>query len=195
MSSFRNCTFCLFLGFCCRALRPQPTNPAGKSHDDSHVVHAVLNGLEIDIASDSGNILKLSYPGPGVLLETTPEKGRILDLAYPLSDFEPFRLGSKYSTGAKVEKADGTVTISWDSLGGSRPFGFPGKVAAVVKLLADPDGRSVVMKCTIHNRSQKAIPQVLFPDLYGFLPVAGKSETTLRSGGFVRSPFRRRQTP
>jgi hypothetical protein len=163
--------------------------PSGESNRTAYVVQAVLNGLEIDIDPAGGNILKLSYPGPGTLLETTPEKGRLLDLAYPLSDFEPFRLGSKYSTGAKVSKSDDAVTIAWERLGGSRPFEFPGKVSAVVKLSADPDGRSVVMKCTIHNESQRAVPQVLFPDLYGFLPLPGESETRLRSGGFVSSPF------
>ena len=60
----------------------------------------------------SGNILKLSYPGAGTLLETTPEKAGLLDLAYPLADFEPFRLGSEYSTGAKVEQTKDAVTIT-----------------------------------------------------------------------------------
>lgn len=153
------------------------------------VVKTELNGLQIEIDAANGNILKLAYPGPGTLLETTSEKGRMLDLAFPLSDFEPFRLSSKYSTGAKVETSENKVTITWDRLGGSRPFDFPGKVSAMVKLIADPDGKSVVMKCTIHNQTQQALPQVLFPDLFGFLPVAGPSETKLRSGGFARSPF------
>jgi hypothetical protein len=167
-------------------LTAQPENQAIAA---SKIIHTVLNGLAIDVDSQSGNILKLAYPGPGTILETTAEKGRLLDLAYPLSDFEPFRLGSRYSTAAKVEATDKSVTIVWDSLGGSRPFPFTGKVAAVVRLLADPDGRSVTMNCTIRNQSQRVIPQVLFPDLNGFVPIAGPSETRFRSGGVVRTPF------
>jgi hypothetical protein len=167
----------------------------GEPGESPRIVHAVLNRLQIDIDSRSGSILKLSYPGAGTILETTPEKAGILDLACPLADFEPFRLGSKYSTGAKVEKTERAVTITWDALGGSRPFPFAGKVAAVVRLLADTDGRSVVINCTIKNQSQRAIPQVLFPDLNGFVPIAGGSETRFRSGGFVKSPFRDLKRP
>ncbi len=191
-----NTYFAFFLtGLLLSSVAASADQPIKESKPAAPIVKAVLNGLEIDIDSDSGNILKLSYPGPGTLLETTVEKGKLLDLAYPLSDFEPFRLGSRYSTGAKVERSENAVTISWDKLGGSRPFDFPGKVAAVVKLLADADGRSVVMRCTIKNQSQKAVPQVLFPDLDGFLPLAGQSETRFRSGGFVRSPFRDLKRP
>lgn len=152
-------------------------------------VKAVLNGLQIGIDASSGNITKLAYPGAGTLLDTTSQKARMLDVAFPLADFEPFRLSSRYSTGAKIEQSDGAVTISWDRLGGSRPFEFPGKVSAVVKILADADGKSVVMKCTLRNETQQALQQVLFPDLAGFNQIAGPSETRFRSGGFVRSPF------
>jgi hypothetical protein len=181
MNARRNCTI-LFI-----AWLSLPGIPA--AHAKEPVVHATLNGLQIDIGSAGGNILKLSYPGAGTLLETASEKGRLLDLAYPLADFEPFRLGSRYSTGAEVEQTKDAVTIAWDKLGGSRSFEFPGKVSAAVKLSADPDGKSVRIKGTIRNESKRTIPQVLFPDLYGFMPLAGESATRFRSGGFVRSPF------
>ena len=62
-----------------------------------------------------------------------------------------------------------------------------------MKISADPDGRSVTLKCTIHNQSQRGVPQVLFPDLHGFVPLPGKSETKIRSGGIVVGPVPRHQ--
>jgi hypothetical protein len=159
------------------------------------VVHAVLNGLAIDIDSSSGNILKLAYPGAGTILEAKPEKAGLLDMAYPLTDFEPFRLSSTYSTGTRIEQTSDAVTISWDKLGGSRSFEFLGKVSATAKLSADPDGQSVTLTCTIDNRSQRILPQVLFPNLHRFVPLSGDSETRIRSGGIVFVSFRDTKRP
>ncbi len=82
------------------------------------------------------------------------------------------------------------MTITWQPLGGSRPFVLAGTVSAVVKLRADPDGRSIGLRCTIDNKSPRAIPQVVFPDLHGLLPLPGPSDTQIRSGGMVYAPFR-----
>ena len=169
--------------------------PAGESNDASRVVHAVLNGLEIDIDSGSGNILKLSYPGAGRPSRNDSREGENPGSCLSAERFRAFPLGLKVldqrESGKDRRRGDDHLGIAWRE----PAFEFPGKVSAVVKLLADPDGRSVVMKCTIQNQSQRAIPQVLFPDLYGFLPIAGKSETRLRSGGFVRSPFQDLKRP
>jgi hypothetical protein len=190
MTSLKNFAVSLAAFLSIFAIPARGDQSTAASPPSPEVVHAVLNQLTIDIDAKSGCILKLSYPGAGTILETTPEKAGLLDMAYPLADFEPFRLGSHYSTAAKVEQTKDAVTITWDKLGGSRSFPFPGKVAAVVKLSADPDGRSVTLKCTIRNQSQRAVPQVLFPDLHGFVPLPGKSETKIRSGGLNMAPFR-----
>jgi hypothetical protein len=190
MIHYRNCALIVAASLCFLHIPAHAKEAAEQQAEAPRVVHAVLNGLAIDIDATSGSILKLAYPGAGTILEATREKAGLLDIAYPLADFEPFRLGSTHSSGAKVKQTDGAVTIAWEKLGGSRPFEFPGKVSAFVKFSADPDGRSVTLKCTIKNQSQRAVPQVLFPDLHGFVPLQGKSETKLRSGGMVTAPFR-----
>ncbi|HZM01444.1 MAG TPA: hypothetical protein VFC44_00345 [Candidatus Saccharimonadales bacterium] len=154
------------------------------------LVEATLNGLKITIDEQTGSIVGLEYPGPGKILEAKPAVAGIIDVAYPIPEFEPLRLASRFSTSAKIEKTDDSVTISWANLGASRPyFKADGKVTAKVWLKAMPDGRSIAMKCQIANDSKRPVGQVLFPDLHGLLPFAGKEETCLRTAGFVRKPF------
>ena len=96
-------------------------------------VTAELNGLQITLDSRSGSILQLSYPGPGTILKSSPERAGILDLAYPVKDFEPLRLAPRFSADARIEKSPGQVTIRWDKLGASRDFvQLEGSVSAVV---------------------------------------------------------------
>lgn len=154
------------------------------------VTAVTLNGLKITIDKQTGSILEFDYPGPGKMLEAKTDKAGIIDLAYPIPEFEPLRLASRYSTGAQIIESDNSVIISWDNLGSSRGYFKPsGNVSAKVWITAMPDGRSVSFKCRIENESKRAIGQVLFPDLHGLLPFAGKEETYLRSAGFVRRPF------
>ena len=166
--------------------------PAGAAN----VVHAVLNGLAIDIDVRSGNILKLclsrsgNHPGNGA-----SGKGGTAGCGLSVGRLRAVPARFKlYPNRTKVEQTKDAVTITWEKLGGSRPFAFPGKVSAVVKVAADADGRSVTLKCTIRNQSQRAVPQVLFPDLHGFLPLPGKSETKIHSGGFVSATVPRHPT-
>ena len=138
--------------------------------------------------------MSLTYPGPGEMLRTTPEYASILDLAYPLPQFEPLRLASRFSPGARITKAAERVTIHWDRLGASRTaFPVPGSVSATVTLKSAPDEKSVILTCRIENRSDNAVRQVLFPDFLGLLPFGGPAETEFRSGGaagaVVNKPF------
>ena len=100
------------------------------------------------------------------MLRTTPEYASILDLAYPVPQFEPLRLASRFSAGTQITKAADQVTIHWDRLGASRTaFAVPGGVSATVTLKAAADKKSVIMACRIENHSGNAVRQVLFPDL------------------------------
>jgi hypothetical protein len=158
--------------------------------DLEDVIEVVLNGLKMSIDKKSGSILGLEYPGPGKILQARPEQSGLVDVAYPIPEFEPLRLASEYSKEAKIEKADNAVTISWETLAPSRSYFQPsGKVSATVWIKAMPDGRSISMKCRIENRSSRTVGQVLFPDLHGLLPLDGREGTYLRTAGFVRKPF------
>lgn len=163
---------------------------SAKEKSSGESVEFVLNGLKITIDKKSGSILGLEYPGPGKILEASPEYSGLVDVAYPLPEFEPLRLASEYSKNARIEKKGNSVTISWENLGPSREkFQLSGKVSATVWIKALPDGRSISLKCRIENQSDRAVGQVLFPDLHGLLPVNGREGTYLRTAGFIRKPF------
>lgn len=154
------------------------------------VVEVMLNGLKITLDEQSGSIVGLDYPGPGKMLAALPGQGGIVDLAYPIPEFEPLRLATRYSGNAKFEQTPDSLVVTWDELGASRPyFRVRGKVSARVSFKAMPDGRSIALQCRIDNRSELPVRQVLFPDLPGLLPFAGKETTFLRSAGFVKQPF------
>ena len=84
------------------------------------VVDAVLNGLEFTFDADTGCVLKMSYPSVGTMLDTNVARASAIDLAYPITAFEPLRLAARYSTNARIVKAADKVTITWDRLGTSR---------------------------------------------------------------------------
>jgi hypothetical protein len=153
-------------------------------------VKANLNGLEFIFDATSGSILSISYPGTGVMLQTTSDSAGIVDLAYPVKDFEPLRLASRYSKNAKITSGKGMVTIHWPELGASRSFcQFEGKVSATVILKEDPDGQSISLSCKIENQSDHNVPQIIFPDFSGFTPFNGITGTEFRTGGTAIKPF------
>ena len=75
--------------------------------------------MKIVLDGKTGSILSLASPGTGEMLRTTPEDASILDLAYPVPQFEPLRLASRFSPGARITKTAEGVTIHWDRLGTS----------------------------------------------------------------------------
>ena len=156
-------------------------------------VQAALNGLRISLDAQSGSILRLEYDGPGALLEAEPSEAGIVDLAYPLPNFEPLRLASRFSHDVKIARAEGGLVLSWDALGTSRPFAVAGKVSAEVRLTSTPDGQSIVMSCQVRNQSERAVRQVIFPDLAGLVPTDGIDHTYFKTGGFGSAPFRELQ--
>lgn len=155
-------------------------------------VDATLNGLQIEFDSASGGIVHMSYPGPGTLLEAEPGDASLIDVAHPVPEFDPLRLASRFSTGARIDVAPGCVTVVWPRLGASREKWntSDGAVSATVRLRAMPDGRSILMTCEVDNQSSRPVRQVLFPDFRGLLPIGGEDNTNLRSCGFNSTPFR-----
>jgi hypothetical protein len=152
-------------------------------------VRAELNGLRVAIDQKSGGLLELEYEGMK-MLETGPGKASLLDAAYPGDGFEPLRLGTRYSRDARVEVANGEISITWQALGMSRALEPKGSVQASARIRPGADRRSVMLRASIENRSELAIPQVLFPDLTGLRPFAGLEGTELRTCGGVQKPFR-----
>ena len=127
-----------------------------------------LNGLQFVFDKQSGSILRMSYPATGIMLRTTADRAGLVELAYPVKEFEPLRLASQDSKNALITNGKGMVTIHWDELGASRSFArFQGKVSATVILKEDPDGKSISMSCSIKNNTDHNVPQVVFPDFSG----------------------------
>ncbi|MEJ0103859.1 MAG: hypothetical protein WDO19_15435 [Bacteroidota bacterium] len=154
------------------------------------VVKATLNGINLVFDAESGSILSMSSPATGLILQAKKDSAGIVDLAYPVKEFEPLRLASRYSTHAQIIKGNGTVTIHWDELGASRSFNwYKGKVSATVILKEEPDGKSISLSCKIENHSDHTVPQIIFPDFSGFLPFNGKTGTEFRTGGTAIKPF------
>lgn len=148
-----------------------------------------LNGIEIGLDAHTGAIVRIAYPGVGKILEASSDKAGLLEAAYPLPEFEPLRLASRFSK-AGIEANDQEVTISYERLGSSREaFDRRSDVSATVTLKAADDGKSVIFTCRIHNRSDQPVPQVLFPDLAGLLPTCGEADTRLRTCGTAISPW------
>jgi hypothetical protein len=154
------------------------------------VVRATLNGLEFVFDKQSGSILSMSYPATGVMLHTMRDSAGIVDVAYPVKEFEPLRLASRYSKNAEISEGKGMVTIHWPELGASRSFvKYEGKVSATVTFKEEPDGKTISLSCTIENHSDHPVPQVIFPDFYGIVPFNGKQGTEFRTGGTAIKPF------
>lgn len=153
-------------------------------------VTAELNQLEITFDEETGSILRLYYPGPGTMLETSVDRASILDLAYPIEEFLPLRLASRFAKNAKITISDNEVSVSWDRLGLSRnQFNINPHVSAKVWFKANPDGESISLFCHIENNSDRSIQQVLFPDLKGWIPFAGTANTQFRAAGVIDRPF------
>lgn len=157
---------------------------------EENVYKVRLNGLEVWLDAENGDIIRLSSDATGVLLEGSRERSGLLDAAYPINSFLPLRLASRFSK-AQVRIEDNQVTIRWDTLGPSRsniPLP-PGHVRAQATIRAADDGRSVILSCRIENLSEAAIPQVLFPDLWGMTALHGPERTELRLARGVTLPF------
>lgn len=161
------------------------------SAEEANTVDVTLNGLQISIDANNGSILRMEYPGVGVVLDSRAERASAIDLAYPIKTMEALRLASRYSQGARVTKTDNALVIYWDKIGLSRSkFDTFGNVSATVRLVAAEDGRSIKMSCEVANNSSNFVRQICFPDLAGLTPFAGVDKTAFRCAGFESHPFR-----
>lgn len=162
----------------------------GAGEVPASAIQATLNGTTLTFDAATGSIIELSYPGPGTMIQAPPAKASLLDLAYPIKDFEPLRLASRFSKDASIEVQPDRVTVRWKRLGPSRAIFEPaGSVSAAVTLRAAEDGKSIVMNCAVQNESQIAVRQVIFPDFMGLVPFEGPAQTEFRTAAFVRRPF------
>ena len=159
------------------------------SESQKNVFSFRLNGLKISIDENTGSILEIAAPSETIFLDASPNRSSIIDLSYPMKQFEPLRLASRFSENPKIEQSEESVTIPWEKLGASRKFIPHGDVSASVRFRAAPDKHSVIMTCMIKNMSDQSIPQVLFPDLMGLLPFDGEDNTRLRTAAFEVAPF------
>lgn len=163
--------------------------------NDRGALHIDLNGLDVSLDEASGGIVGLRLDGPGQLLEAGPDEAALVDVAYPLPQFEPLRLATRFTTGTVISREGMGVRIATSALGPSRELGIEGSVSAEVTLRPTADGRSVVLSCRVTNNSPRPVRQVVFPDLAGLLPVAGVDHTILKTGGFGSAPFRELRLP
>ena len=148
-----------------------------------------LNGLRLVLDEFSGTLLRLEYPGVGVMLEADRDLASMVSLAYPTPKFEPLRLESRRSQ-VHVTMDDRRVLLRWDRLSASREnLDYDGKVSAQVTLSAAADGRSVIWQCQVRNDSNLPVKQVLFPDLRGLRPFDGDARTALTLAGELVKPF------
>jgi hypothetical protein len=160
----------------------------GRSTDVAYKIQ--LNGIDLWFDGQTGGLQQLSSAATGMMLEANDDQSGLLDVAYPISQFTPLRLASRYSH-AELLPQDRGVTIKYESLGASRKnFFLPaGRVSAQITIRAAGDGRSVIFSCQISNNSAAPIPQVLFPDLWGLTPSNGVEHTELRLARGVVHPF------
>ncbi len=125
------------------------TTPAQAQVMEKNAFEFSLNELHFVIDKTTGSILSLSSPKVGVFLEASPERAGIIDMAFPIEEFQPLRLASKYSKGVKIDAGNQSVTLSWEALGACRPLPVSGKVSALVRFAAAADSESVILSCTI----------------------------------------------
>jgi hypothetical protein len=113
-----------------------------------------------------------------VLLQTEPDAAGLVDLAFPLNEYVPMRLATRFSR-ASIEKTGDGVTITWRELAPSRTHVKlpPGAARVTVALRPAPDKRSVVIRSRIENTFNRPQLQVRFPDFSGLRPI-GKPEAT-----------------
>lgn len=154
-------------------------------------VKVTLNGSELHFEADTGALLRLTYPGVGNLLDGSRERSSLIDLAYPVKEFEALRLATRYSRGAKVTTTADAVEIHYEKLGVSRDkLAQDGNVSATIHIAAANDGRSLIFTAKVSNQSKLPVRQVLFPDLMGVVPIDGDAEqTAFRTSLSASRPF------
>ncbi len=153
-------------------------------------ISAIINGNKFVFDKQTGVILSLQTANGIKIIDTLPKNAGLIDVAYPLDNFGPLRLATPYSVVKKIEVLENSVLIEYDALGASRDdAGYEGKVSAKITLSAHTDGKSVVFEAQLENRTNRLVPQILFPDFRGLVPISGFENTWFRRGGVKIRPF------
>lgn len=153
-------------------------------------IKTALNNNEIVFDAHTGGILCLKTSNGVKIIDTDRETAGLIDLAYPLDNFGPLRLATPYSKIKSIDINENNVIIDYSSLGPSRKdAGYQGDVSAKIILTAHEDGKSVVFEAQVENHTDKLVPQILFPDFKGLVPVSGNENTWFRRGGVKIRPF------
>ena len=156
-------------------------------------------GAMLDTQARDAGIIDLAYPikafeplrlaprySSGVKIEKTADAVTIT--WDKLGASRTRTAASKVQQAVNLQYNETADRYDWRPLT-NNPFDLQGKVSASVSLKAAPDGRSVLMTCTVDNQSSLAIPQVLFPDFLGIVPFEGDINTIFRTSGFASQPF------
>ncbi|MHC4124389.1 MAG: hypothetical protein ACYSSI_12510, partial [Planctomycetota bacterium] len=162
----------------------------GKPNDTANVHIINLNGMEVGIDENGGNIVHLFHPATGVIMGCSPQSAGLIELELPSEANEPLRLSSRFSK-AKILKQNDGYLIRWDHLKSSPDSisSIEGKVAAEVKIRPAEDEKSWVMHCRIENNSNVKIPTVRFPDMHELRAFHGPDKTRLCLAHSLRYPF------
>jgi len=149
-----------------------------------------LGCLRVRVNLETGGILGLVNQETGtVYLDCESEMAGPIDMAQPLTDFEPFRRGSKYGSTPQISDEEGTLRIHWDNVAGSlRGFQLDGAVSVTVTLSVE-ENNDVILRANVSNQTREPIRQVLFPFLPGLLPFCGEKETHTRTLWHNIAPF------
>ena len=160
------------------------------------IIKAVLNGTEYGFNAETGCLESIVHPVAGNLLKGTGKSAGLIDMAFPLGEFEILRISSKYSKGAQITVSDGKVEILYEDLGKNFPeYTVDGAIKVKVTLREAPDGVSVILTAKVENASSNRIWQVLFPDIDGIPPVEGADNMFFTSCGYRNQPFHDLKTP
>ncbi len=149
-----------------------------------------LGGIQLHINTDTGGIVKIiNIETDSVYLDCDKENAGPIDMALPLADFEPFRIGSKYGSKPQINCEENKLSIYWDNVAGNLgDFQLDGTVAVTVNIFAAEDN-SVILNAKVKNNTCEPIKQVLFPFLPGLLPFCGEKDTQTRTLWHNIAPF------
>jgi hypothetical protein len=162
-------------------------------------------GKMLEASAEQASIIDLAYPIKeleSLRLASRYSEGTKIQRTADSVTITWDRLGMSRKVDVSVQTTAG-VKLSYDGKSGtyswvpvpSSAYDMCGKVSATVAIKAAPDGKSVIMTCSLDNQSKNSVRQILFPDFYGLLPLAGTENTIFRSGGVTAKPFIQLKTP
>jgi hypothetical protein len=178
---------------------------------DVHVLD--FNGLKVGVRRDNGDIVHLDYPATGQIMEALFDSSGLLEIEVePRTKDQPSKqrldlinrpspvlsnsgslVLSSSASQVHLTQDGPDLNLVWDELkpgaSDTRLAALAGKVSVKVTLRPAPDGRSLVMSCSVQNRSKQNLRMLRFPDLHRLQPFHGDQPTTLRLSNSEEHPF------